>query len=271
MKRPLVAVVVAYGTGLLLAYLFHPSVPILGGLLALFAVFAIAFWRFHRRLAYWAFWVWLLVAWVGAANFILHNIPLSAVDLRTLLPNEAALVSVQGTLVRTPQLKVVEHGESDQWRSVARVRICGIRREGKIEKASGEIITLTPGELGSAFVAGQKVEVSGVIQQPALPIAPGLFNPRSYWAAQGIYYQLKAGSTNDWTAMEPRLTKVPLTDTFLSWAKATLALGLPVEDETVHLIWSIVDSTTGTMVEWCRYEACIFILSVVNRPSIIPR
>ena len=72
------------------------------------------------------------------------------------------------------------------------------------------------------------VEVTGVLAPPPVPVAEGLFDYRAYLRRQGVYYQLKASSTNDWRLLDARTTP-PLGDRFLRWARATLARGLPEE------------------------------------------
>jgi competence protein ComEC len=101
------------------------------------------------------------------------------------------------------------------------------------------IIVTTPGVLDRNFFAGQPVEISGVIEPPPLPVAEGLFDYREYLRTRGIYYQLKAGSTNDWRLGAAPLARAPLTDRFLNWSQRTLALGLPVEDEPLRLLWAM--------------------------------
>jgi hypothetical protein len=64
-----------------------------------------------------------------------------------------------------------------------------------------------------------------------------------------IYYQLKTVSPNDWRLLEPQQAKPPLTDRFLNWSKQTMALGLPVEDEPLRLLWAMNHSTTGESAE----------------------
>jgi hypothetical protein len=49
----------------------------------------------------------------------------------------------------------------------------------------------------------------------------------------------------------------PLTDRFLNWSKKTLALGLPVEDEPLRLLWAM---TLG-----CPYYT--FLTQTTNRPA----
>ena len=93
--------------------------------------------------------------------------------------------------------------------------------------------------LAENFFAGQPVEISGVIAPPPPPLADGLFDYRDYLQTRGIYYQLKTSSTNDWKIRAPVLNSPPLTDRFLNWSKQTLALGLPVEDEPLRLLWAM--------------------------------
>ena len=83
------------------------------------------------------------------------------------------------------------------------------------------------------------MEISGVIARPPPPLAEGLFDYRDYLQTRGIYYQLKTGSTNDWQLRAAILSTPPLTDRFLNWSKRTLALGLPVEDEPLRLLWAM--------------------------------
>ena len=114
-----------------------------------------------------------------------------------------------------------------------------LRRGENWQPAVGEIIVATPGTLSDRFFAGQPVEITGVIARPPAPLAEGLFDYRDYLQTRGIYYQLKTGSTNDWQLAVPSLANPPLTDRFLNWSRKTLALGLPVEDEPLRLLWAM--------------------------------
>ncbi|HXA45231.1 MAG TPA: ComEC/Rec2 family competence protein, partial [Candidatus Angelobacter sp.] len=114
-----------------------------------------------------------------------------------------------------------------------------LRLEDDWEPALGTVLVTTPDVPGSNFFGGQTVEIAGVIAPPPLPLAQGLFDYRDYLKTRGIYYELKADSTNDWQlGVSPRST-VPLTDRFMNWARSTLALGLPVEDEPLRLLWAM--------------------------------
>jgi competence protein ComEC len=233
MNRPLVAVVFAYAAGLLLAQLFHPPPVALFAVSFFVLVLVFVLGKLRPLL------IWPLLALVGWTNFAARTAVISPNDLRALLGNNSAIVTVHGTLAETPRLKIIERDDEEKWRSVARVRVREIKRENDFLPAAGEILVATPDVLGPDFFAGQSVEISGVIAPPGPPLAEGLFDFQNYLATRGIYYQLKAESTNDWKILEPHLSAPPLTDRFLNWSKQTLALGLPAEDEPLRLLWAM--------------------------------
>lgn len=240
MKRPLVSVVSCYVVGLLLAELFQPPLGALFG--SAFVVLVAAF--LSKKFRPWL--VWPLIALTGWTNLASRTAVVSPHDLRALLGDDTAIATVRGTLRETPHVKIVERDGQETERSLAQVKVAGLRREESWQPAAGEIIVTTPGKLSANFFAGQPVEVTGIITRPPSPLAEGLFDYRNYLETRGIYYQLKTDSTNDWQLRSrgaelrvPALTAPPLTDRFLSWSKQTLALGLPVEDEPLRLLWAM--------------------------------
>jgi competence protein ComEC len=236
MKHPLVAVVVAYGTGLLLAHFFQPSSSALVLILFLIVILLLALTlKKQRKLL-----IWLLLALAGWANLTARTIVHSPADLRVLLGNtEPVAVAVTGTLAETPRLKIIEDHGQEIWRSVALVRVKELAQTADFQPATGEILAATPGVLGPDFFAGQPVEISGVISRPAPPLAEGLFDFRSYLATRGVYYELKTDDPSQWALLDPHAATPPLTDRFLAWSQRTLALGLPVEDEPLRLLWAM--------------------------------
>jgi ComEC/Rec2-related protein len=233
MKRPLVAVVSYYASGLLLAEIFQPPlVQLFFFSLALLAA-AIALPRFRPLL------ICLLLAFAGWTNLIFHNAIISPNDLRTLLGDRNSIVFVRGILTETPKIKISGRDEQQTEYSLAQIRVTEIRRDDNWRPALGKIIVNTPSAPPENFFAGQSVEISGVIARPAFPLADGLFDDRDYLQTRGIYYELKTGSTNDWQLRAPVLLKPPLTDRFLNWSKQILAFGLPVEDEPLRLLWAM--------------------------------
>jgi competence protein ComEC len=233
MNRPLVSVVVAYAAGLLLAPLWQPPLTALIGASSILLVLVLVLGQIRKIL------IWPLLALLGWTNFCARTAVTSPHDLRTVLGNETALVTVRGTLAETPRLKITVRDDDEIWRSVARVRVGEIRRDDTLLPVTGELLVTTPGIPGTDYFAGQNVEISGVISRPPTPLAEGLFDFQHYLETRGIYYQFKAGSTNDWKLLAPLLPGPPLTDRFLHWSQQTLALGLPEEDEPLRLLWAM--------------------------------
>jgi ComEC/Rec2-related protein len=233
MKRPLVGVVSCYAVGLLLGEAFQP--PLAALFFAAFVLLALVLVLEKFR----PFLIWPLLALAAWVNLASRIAVVSPNDLRALLGNDAAIVMVRGDLVETPHLKIVERDDLETEHSLAKVRVIALCRDEIWQPASGTIIVSTPNPLPETFFAGQPVEISGVITHPPPPLADGLFDYRDYLQTRGIYYQLKTESTNDWRLRPPNLSKPPLTDRFLNWSKRTLALGLPVEDEPLRLLWAM--------------------------------
>ena len=233
MKRPLVAVVSCYVVGLLLAGILRPT------LISLFiaAFFVLFLVLVFEKLRPWL--LWPLLALAGWVNLASRTAVLSSHDLRALLGNDAVIVTVRGILLETPHIKIVERDAQSTEHTIALVRVTGLERDESWQPADGEIAVATPGSLPDRFFAGQPVEISGVLARPPPPLAEGLFDYRDYLQTRGIFYQLKAGSTHDWQLGAAPLTRPPLTDRFLSWSQRTLALGLPVEDEPLRLLWAM--------------------------------
>ncbi len=233
MKRPLVAVASCYAAGLLIGEIFQPPPAALFAVAFLFLVLVLVLEKFRR------FLIWPLLALVGWTNLILHTAVTSPNDLRTIIGNSDVIVTVRGTLAETPHIKIAERDGEPTEHSLVRVDVGELRRGENWQPASGQIIVATPSALPENFFAGQNVEISGVITRPPPPLAEGLFDYRDYLQTRGIYYELKTSSTNDWQLREPVLQTPPLTDRFLNWSKRTLALGLPVEDEPLRLLWAM--------------------------------
>lgn len=233
MKRPLVPVALCYAVGLLFAEAYQPSLLVLFSSAFLVLGFSLAWAKARPWL------VGLLLVAVGWTNLTARKAVVSPHDLRFILGDSAALVTVRGTLRETPVLRVFEQDDQESFRTLAQVDLNGIHRGTDWQPAVGRVVVTTIGELPATFFSGQEVEISGVLAPPQTPLAEGLFNYRAYLARQGIHYQLKAGSTNDWRLIGQALTMPPFTDRFLAWAKRTLARGLPAEDEALRLMWAM--------------------------------
>ena len=183
--------------------------------------------------------IWPLLALAGWINLAGRLAVVSPDDLRVLLGNHEAIVTVRGTLAETPRLKIAERDDQPREHSLARVRVTALHRDNDWQPAAGDIIVTTPGTPGAVFFAGQPVDISGVIGRPPGPLAEGLFDFRDYLEQRGIFYRLKTDGTNDWQLGPLPLSHPPLTDRFLNWSRHTLALGLPAEDEPLRLLWAM--------------------------------
>ena len=233
MGRPFVAILIAYVAGLLAGQMLPPPLTFLfGAAFALcLATLLVKPWR--------PILIWPLLALAGWINFTIHTTIVSPNDLRVTVGQETAISTVRGELLETPRLKIRIQDSGEKWRGVARVKVSAIRRAGDWQPAAGTVLVTTPNLPDPQFFTGQPVEITGVIAPPPPPLAEGLFDFRSYLAARGIWYQFKADSWHDWKLLDPHPSRPPLSDRFLRWSKETLALGMPVEDETLRLLWAM--------------------------------
>lgn len=232
MKRPFVIVVSFYALGLLLAEFFQPPLSTLFAVSFLTVVPVLAFKRIRP------FLLGVLLVLAGWTNLVFHTAIISPHDLRRLAGDGPAMATVRGTLVRAPRIKLFERDGGETELSQARVRVSAIRLDQGWQPAEGAVLVSTPGSLSTNYFTGQSVEISGVLTQPPLPRARGLFNDRNYLQIHGIYYVLKTSSGVDWRLREPVLPGPPWTDRFLDWSQRVLAIGQP-EDETQRLLWAM--------------------------------
>ncbi|HWI59729.1 MAG TPA: ComEC/Rec2 family competence protein, partial [Bacillota bacterium] len=233
MKRPLVAVALCYGGGLLMAEWIQPPLGLLFALALSLAAGAL-FWSKGR-----GWLVWPLLVFTGWTNLVWHTGIVSPHDLRITQTNSAELVTVRGRLPETPSQRIFVQDEKESTRSLAQLEVSHLLHKGtQWQPAFGRILVITPDKLPPDYFAGQLVEVCGALAPPPGPQAEGLFDYRAYLRRQGIYYQLKTAGTHDWSLLSTNRTP-PLADRFLAWAQTTLARGLPVEDESLRLLWAM--------------------------------
>lgn len=232
MKHPLGIVVVLYTAGLLLGKICQPPLAGLFGLSLTLAVAALFLSRLRR------FLVWPLVVLTGWTNIVRHTVILSPHDLRKTLGDEAALVALRGTLHGSPDERAtLRNGEASE-RTLAQLDVGQIQSGSGWQPAAGRVVVFTRGALPPDFFSGEQVEINGVLSRPPAPVAPGLFDYRAHLESQGIYFQLKVQSSNDWKLLAPRSGR-PWSDRFRLWAKTTLSRGLPKTDEPLRLLWAM--------------------------------
>jgi ComEC/Rec2-related protein len=233
MKQPLGIGALLYLAGLLIAEFYQPPLVYLFGISVAVAITATLASRTRRYLIG---PLLILTAWT---NLTSRTAIVSPNDLRTVLDGSYEDVIVRGVLCGTPEERTSIRDERLVRRTMAHVQVTELRRSGEWQPVSGQIVVSTPGTLAADFFAGQHVEISGILSFPPLPVAEGLFDYRDYLRRQGIYFELRSLSSDEWHLVEPRATRRPLSDRFLEWAKSTLARGLPEEDESLRLLWAM--------------------------------
>jgi ComEC/Rec2-related protein len=179
-----------------------------------------------------------LLALAGWANLEQRTAPVSPQDLRLLLGAAPEDVKLRGVLCGSPAPLIFERGAKEFWHTSALVQTAEIWRGDHWEPACGKVIAGTSGILDANIYSGRSVEVSGIIRPVRGALAGGLFDPRKYYQRQGVYFQLQADSTNAWVPAEPS-DGTPLAERFSRWARRTLAMGLPEEDEPLRLMWTL--------------------------------
>src|SRR5574341_483738 len=206
MKWPLLFVALVYAAGILLAE--RTGLRIIPVFILAFTVTGFALFWSRFRFAI----LWPAILLTGTASHALRTEILSPVDLRTLLGEQTENVIIRGRLRETPTQRLYEQNEKESWRTIANVKVEAWRRgRGPWEPARGLVAVSTPGLLPSEFFGGRTVEIPGALGPPHGPIAPGLFDYRTYLRHLGIYYQLRVRSGEDWF-LPPSAAKPPLSD-----------------------------------------------------------
>jgi hypothetical protein len=181
----------------------------------------------------------LLLVTAGAANLSFRTAILSPRDIRTVATGVPAIATIRGHLTETPFQRVYERGQRESWRTIAFISLESVSFAGHTNQpAPGALAISTSGILASQYYEGQDVEITGVMQVPAGPIAEGMFDYRKYLDRLGIYYQLQVSSTNDWLRVGPPQSPT-FSDRFLTWGQSALALGQPEIDEPLRLLWAM--------------------------------
>ncbi len=233
MKQPLLPVALAYAIGVTLAAWWPvPLIAsfIIAGLL-LAGALALPRWR------PWLLWPLLIVA--GMASLTVRTAILSPQDLRLTAGDVPQIGTLRGTLVGDPSLREPPAGRPGEPHTLAVLEAHAWIVPGEERPAFGQVLVSTRGALSKQFHAGRQVEIHGVLSPPDSAVAPGLFDYRAYLRWLGIYHQLRARGGADWQAVNPGDTRLPLATRFIEWAQGTLGRGLPVEDESLRLLWAM--------------------------------
>lgn len=236
MRRPLLAAALFYAAGVALGDWFEPPLP------ALFAVsFALGIAALCLRPARWLLVPAFLTA-TGWTNFQRQAAPLDPQDLRRLLDERPAIVTARGQLTSAPEQRWTERLGERRVRSLATLDLEALCRDHEWQPASGRVLASTPDLPGDAFFPGRRIEITGVLQPPPGPDAPGLFDYRAHLARRGIHYVLRSAGPEEWRIADRpgNHPRPPLATRFCAWAQTTLGRGLPAVDQPLQLQWAMV-------------------------------
>ena len=117
MKQPLVAVAIVYGAGVVLGHFL--AAPLLPSILIAFAFTGAAFCIERAR----PLLIPAAVFLFGWLNMSLRTAVISPHDLRTVLGDRAAQVSVRGRIIGTPAHRVVLRKGTETWHTLAEVAV----------------------------------------------------------------------------------------------------------------------------------------------------
>jgi len=231
MRRPLLPVACLLIGGILCGELAKPSLLLLFGIS--FAVAAVTLaWEQGRP---WLLALLLfLTGWTGASW---HSAIFSQRDLRMQLDDGPQLATLRGIVIAPPSQRIFQRDLRELWHSSALIEVEGILLNDAWRPATGKVMAGVPGILPTNVFEGQKVEVAGTIQPPHGPVAQGMFNPRAFYNREGVFFQLQTGGPADWKTLDEKL---PISERFRRWARRTLAVGLPGEDEPLRLTWTLL-------------------------------
>jgi competence protein ComEC len=232
MKRPLLPVACLLIGGILCGELARPSLPLLFA--TSFAVAAAALtWNRGRALL-----LVLLLFLTGWTDASWHSAILLPRDLRLLLDQRPRFLTMRGTIQAPPSQRIFERDQREFWHSSALIQVKEILSNGVWQPALGRVVAGSPGILPTNIFESQRVEVAGTIQPTHGPLAEGLFNPRAFYSREGVYFQLQTAGAVDWKT--PAELELPLSERFRQWARKSLAMDLPEEDEPLRLTWTLL-------------------------------
>lgn len=234
MQRPLVPIALAFMAGIGLAHAV--PIPFVAAAVIALAAAATAFTRAGTILALPA--LALACTSAGIARGRLNLDLVGPADLRRLTPAEPQIAAITGTLLESPVLRETVRGDRTTLRTMARLDVDSMERDGRAFPARGRVQVSHRGQFQGPFHAGRRVRIEGVLQQPRDAAAPGLFDYRDYLSHQGIFRQLLTDQPADWTSLDPVDRRPPLSARFVPWAQEILARGVP-RDESTRLVWAM--------------------------------
>ncbi len=172
---------------------------------------------------------------VGRLAMLLAQASLAPHDLRRISGTDPEIVTLRGTILETPTLRLVERKGTLAGRTLVRVGVTALRRGDGWQPAIGDVAVGTAGALSAEFFRTQRIEVTGVLRLPPGPVAEGLFDYRAALRLRGVWRTLLAEGPADWRPAPDAVAAAPWSERFLPWAQAMLSRGLP-DDEATRLL-----------------------------------
>lgn len=231
MNKPLAFIAIAYVLGLVAGAVIPVPLPFL---------FVVAFLLLSTSLFVpkgKPILLLLALVFTGWINFGVRTRVLSANDLRARFGESSHQAIVRGTIVQSPSERRYENKGKESWRTHVLLDVRAVQTTSGWQPAVGKVMVITTGRLGETFFDGQRVEVSGVLRRPRLPVAEGLFNYRAFLERQSVHYQLDVAAPRDWR--ETAAASAPWGHTFAAWAQRALTTGIDQEDESLRLLWAM--------------------------------
>ncbi len=166
-------------------------------------------------------------------------------DLRLIVEEKPAIVTVRGRLTETPSMREFPGRTNNAVSSYARIEVEEIFFEKGWRAAAGTVASTTRGGLREDFFKGRRVEATGVMERPRKAQAPGLFDFRQYLQNSRVFYQIRCEGPGDWTLLSAE--KLPITERFRRWAHEQLGRGLPEKDEPLEMVRAMALGTNQSL------------------------
>ena len=168
-------------------------------------------------------WAAMLFA-IGFVNQTFHLRHTPENDLRKLAGDKPQIVSLTGCLATTPEHRVSEMRGAERLRSSVELEFAEIQTNWSTLPAIGTVLVSAPLRLYKRFYVGRKLTVTGILEQPPVEQALGMFSYRDYLARRGIHFQLRTKSLRDWRLLdEGDSPPMPLSVGFQRWARDALS------------------------------------------------
>lgn len=173
--------------------------------------------------------VLLTLAIFSALNYTWQIIHVTSHDLRNIVQEEAAIVTVVGRVDSIPFEKNLNSNigtNSVITRFILNIELLQFRRSTTNISATGRVIAVVRGKLDESIGDGSKVKIFGVIKRPPSSKIYGLYNYREDLKNRKIFYVLDVYDASDVVRIDSDQT-ISLREKFIKWTDKTLRYGLP--------------------------------------------